>query len=636
MMNSQARYRFASFTLAAIMLAWTVGCNNSTNQIDSPVNSPVQQFQSDEPQEASMASNPAEEEDAASSRGFPQILDPELADASPLPVASQDTEIAIPEIERHEDDPETLIRLSDVTSQSGVTFEHTDGGGGEGYIVEGMASGIVLFDYDLDGLEDIYFLNGAPLKGTQTTTTARNALYRNNGDWTFTDVTDAAGVGDPGFALGGTAGDYDDDGDLDLYVTNFGPNVLLRNDGNGSFSDVTTAANVSGGDRVGAGCSFFDMDADGDLDLYAANYVDFRYENHVPIEMKGHRFQAGPQYYNPVPDSLFRNNGDGTFSDVSESSGIAAFSGPGMATLCWDFDTDGDEDVFVCNDGKPNFLFLNDGKGHFTESAVLAGLAYDFNGTANSNMGVDCADYDGDGHLDLFTTDYQAELPILYRNLGNGLYEDVSTSAKIDDDLYAHVHWGTGFADFDNDTDRDLFVACGHFDPIELIDDRTAKKVRNYLLMNLGDGTFADVSQQCGDGMEVIASSRGAGFDDLDNDGDVDAVVLNSDSQPTVLRNDSQTEHHWLQVRLRCPESNHFAIGAQARVIMGEHSQLGISVSGRGYQSYFGTRLHFGLGFHESVDKVEVRWPDGTVESFQVDSVDQLIELTKGTSQPKA
>lgn len=526
---------------------------------------------------------------------------------------------------------DTDIRLTDVTDESGISFRHTHGGSGEGYIVEGMASGIAVFDYDGDGLEDIYFLNGAPLKGTPTDTTPTNALYRNNGDWTFTDVTEEAGVGDTGFAMGATAGDYDNDGDLDLYITNFGPNVLYRNDGNRTFTDVSQEANVAGGDTVGAGCSFFDMDADGDLDLYVANYVDFSYENHVPIVIQGHRFQAGPQYYNPIPDSLFRNDGDGTFTDVSEASGISSVAGPGMATICVDIDDDSDTDVFVCNDGEANFLFVNDGTGRFDEQGVLAGLAYDFNGKANSSMGVDCADYDGDGKLDLFVTDYQAEMPVLYHNLGGGLFEDATSSAKIATDLFAHVHWGTGFVDFENDRDQDLFVACGHFDRIELIDDRTALKVPNYLLMNRGQGEYIDISGQAGDGMKVVATSRGAGFADFDNDGDVDVVVLNSDDIPTILRNDSETDHHWLQIQLRSPESNRFGVGARVRVISGTSTQVAPAVSGRGYQSHFGTRLHFGLGDHNTVDSVEVRWPSGHTESFAVPAIDQLVELVEGT-----
>ncbi len=573
---------------------------------------------------------------AGVSGGVTQSAGDRLAVGSAMPTrrpAPASITANFPSVAVAEPAPETAIRLTDVTAQTGISFRHFDGGSDQGYMVQGVASGLVLFDYDQDGWEDIYFLNGAPLKGVSTDEVPRNALYRNNGDWTFTDVTETAGVGDTGFALGATVGDFDNDGDLDLYVANFGPNVLYRNEGNGVFTDVTEAVGVSGGDKVSAGCNFFDFDGDGDLDLYVANYVNFTYENHVPIVIKGYHFQASPQYYDPVADTLFRNEGDGTFTDVSESSGISKHVGPGMATFCWDFNEDGYPDVFVCNDLEPNFLFLNDGKGQFEESALISGLAYDFHGKANSSMGVDAGDFDGDGKLDLFVTDYQSEMPVLYRNLGKGMFADVTSSAKISGELFAHVHWGTGFTDFDNDGDQDLYIACGHFDPVERIDDRTAKHVRNYLLMNRGDGTFVDVSQQAGDGLAVVASSRGAVFGDLNNDGKVDAVVLNSGGPPTILRNDSQSDHHWLQVQLHAPDRNRFAIGAEVRVVTGDRSQLGISVSGRGYQSHFGTRIHFGLGQQTSVDAVEVRWPDGARETFAIEGVDRLVVLTQGSGQ---
>ena len=321
------------------------------------------------------------------------------------------------------------IRLSDVTEASGITFRHNHGGSGQGYIVEGVAAGLASFDYDRDGKIDVYFLNGAPLKGTVVDAPLRNALYRNQGEWTFADATTLAGVGDAGYGLGVTAGDYDNDGFQDLYLNNFGPNVLYRNNGDGTFSDVTDRAGVANGNKVGAGTCFLDIEGDGDLDLYAANYVDFTYENHVPIVVGQHRFHAGPRYYRPVPDTLFRNNGDGSFTDVSGPSGIASVAGPGMGMVCGDLDDDGDTDVFVCNDEAANFLFLNDGRGNFREAGLVAGVAYDFSGKANSSMGVDCGDYDNDGRLDLFMTDYQGEMPVLYHNLGKGTFEDATSAA---------------------------------------------------------------------------------------------------------------------------------------------------------------------------------------------------------------
>jgi hypothetical protein len=526
-----------------------------------------------------------------------------------------------------------LIRLTDVTDQTGITFCHNHGGSGQGYIVEGMVAGVALLDYDGDGLIDVYFLNGSALQGTVLESPPHNSLYRNNGDWTFTDVTDEAGVGDKGFGLGVTAGDYDNDGDQDLYLNNFGPNVLYRNNGDRTFTDVTDQAGVGNGDKVGAGTCFLDIEGDGDSDLYVSNYVNFTYENHVPILIGGERYQAGPQYYQPVPDTLFRNNGDGTFTDISGPSGIGAVAGPGMATVSFDFDDDGDQDVYVCHDGAPNFLFQNDGSGKFEEVGLFAGVAYDFYGKENSSMGVDCGDYDNDGRLDLFMTDYQAEMPVLYRNLGGGLFEDATSAARISNDLFPHVNWGTGLVDFDNDGDRDLFIACGHFDRIEKIDDRTALRIPNFVLMNTGDGKFVDVSDVCGDGLAVVESSRGIGLDDLDNDGDIDVIVLNSHAPPTILRNESEDDNHWLQLQLEGVTCNHDAVGARVRVVVGDLAQVAQVHSGRGYQGHFGTRLHFGLGGHDRVDRIEVRWPGGEEEIFSGVSGDQLVSLKQGAAK---
>lgn len=525
------------------------------------------------------------------------------------------------------------IRLVDVTTSSGITFQHNHGGSGEGYIVEGGVGGLALFDYDGDGLIDIYFTNGAPLKGTVVDVPPRHALYRNNGDWTFTDVSEMAGVSFRGFGLGVTVGDYDNDGDQDLYLNNFGPNVLYRNNGDRTFTDVTDRAGVGNGEKFGAGASFFDMEGDGDLDLYVANYVNFNYQNHIPIVVGSEHFHAGPRYYRPVPDTLFRNNGDGTFTDVSGLSGIDSVAGPGMGLVCGDFDDDGDADVFVCNDQFANFLFQNDGTGTFKEVGLLSGVAFNSRGEANGSMGVDYGDYDNDGRLDLFVTNFQSEMPVLYHNLGNGFFEDGTNQARITTAIFPHVQWGTGLVDFDNDGDRDLFIACGHFDKIELIDDRTALRVRNFLLMNRGNGKFIDVSGKCGSGLAVVESSRGAVFDDLDNDGDIDAVVLNSHAPPTILRNESETGNHWLQVRLQGVKSNSDGVGARVRVVAGDLVQVAEVHSGRGYQSHCGTRLQFGLAKQDRVDRIEVRWLGGAVEVFPGVAADQMVVLKQGTAK---
>ena len=529
---------------------------------------------------------------------------------------------------------EGAIVLTDVTKETGMTFVHTDGGGGKRYIVESVTSGLALFDYDGDGDVDIYFLNGAPLKGTQVKTAPKNELYRNDGNWTFTNVTDRAGVGDTGFGLGVAVGDYDNDGHLDIYVNNYGPNVLYRNKGDGTFEDVTKKAGVAAGHKVGATAHFLDMDKDGDLDLFVANYLDFTYENHLMRTSKGIPMYAGPMDFPPMPNDLFRNNGDGTFTDVGVESGVAEHKGWGMGGVCADVDNDGDTDVYIANDVYANFLFENDGTGKFEEIGLIAGLAYDVQGDDQGSMGIDCGDYDNDGRLDFYQTSYAEELAALYRNVGDGMFEDVTMTTGAGAGTLAHVTWGNGFVDFDNDGDRDIFVACGHLqDNVEQYNNSAATNVRNILLMNTGDGKFVDVSDQSGDGMEVKLRSRAAGFDDLDNDGDLDVVILNSRHGPTLLRNDSVPTNHWLQVRLQGVKTNRDGIGAHVKVTAGDLALLDEVHSGRGYQSHYGMRLHFGLGNHDKVDRIEVRWIGGGTDVFENVAADQLVRLTEGSSQ---
>lgn len=402
-------------------------------------------------------------------------------------------------------------RLTDVSDHCGIDFVHTDGSSGKHYIVESVVCGLALLDFDNDGWIDIYFLNGAPLPGTNVSTSPTNVLYRNNGDFTFTDVTDAAGVGDLGYGLGVVAGDYDQDGDWDLYISNFGQNVF---------------------------------------------YV---------------------------------NNGDG----------------------------DGDSDIVVANDQFPNSLLINDGQGLFSDEGIPSGIAFDRTGKANGNMGIDCADLDGDGLVDLFTTTYQDEMPVLYKNLGNGLFLDITNVARIDNSLFPHVNWGCGLVDFDNDADKDIFIACGHFmDNIQYIDDRTSVKVRNYLLQNDGKGRFTNITKDAGTGLEIIESSRGAAFDDLDNDGDIDVVVVNANGRPSILRNDSTPKYNWVAVQLIGTASNRMGIGAKVSVVSEDRTQVAYVIAGRGYQSHYGTKLHFGLG-RTGLNKIQVRWNSGKTEEFE-------------------
>ncbi len=527
------------------------------------------------------------------------------------------------------------IQLRDVTRQTGIAFRHTDGSTGRRYIVETVSAGLAAFDYDGDGLCDIYFVNGAPLGGATGEDPPRNALYRNWGNWRFEDVTRQAGVGDTGFGLGVAVADYDEDGFLDLYVTNFGPNVLYRNNGDGTFSDVTNQAGVGAGEKVGAGACFLDMDNDGDLDLYSANYIQFSFDTHVARTLDGFPEYAGPKDYPPDPDVLFRNNADGTFTDVSLEAGIGTKAGSGMGMVCADYDRDGDTDVFVLNDVAGNFVFRNDGSGKFEEVGLLVGMAYNLSGHELGSMGIDCGDIDNDGWLDFYQTSYEGELPVLYRNLGDGFLEDATLPSGAGAGGLPYVNWGVGLIDFDNDGHRDLYFANGHLqDNIDQYSTSSAYAARNVLLRNTGQGHFDNVSDQAGDGMLAKYSSRGAVFEDLDNDGTVDVVVLNSRREATVLRNQSATGHHWIELTLRGAHSNRTAVGAQATVIAGDLVQVAEVHSGRGYQSHWGPRLHFGLGLHARVDRVEVRWIGGGTEVFLDMAVDQQLQLTEGQGQP--
>lgn len=522
------------------------------------------------------------------------------------------------------------IQLRDVTRQTGIHFIHTDGSSGRRYIVETVASGLALFDYNGDGKTDIYFLNGQPLPGSKAPA-ARNALYRNEGNWQFTDVTESAGVGGAGYGLGVCVGDYNNDGAPDLYVNNFGRNVLYRNNGNGTFTDVTRPAGLELDHHVGAGACFLDMDGDGDLDLFVANYVAFTFDKHHISYMSGFPAYVGPLNYPPTANVLYRNNGDGTFTDVSIPSGIAAHLGSGMGMICADYDNDGDTDIIVGNDLRANFVFQNDGQGRFKEVGAEVGLAYDALGNVQGTMAVECADWNHDGWLDFFMTAYHRQIATLYQNHGGVFFEDVSRQTGAGSGSYPNVTWGTSMADFDNDGHRDLFIACGHLiDNVEQFDDTTSYLARNILLRNTGQGKFVNVSDQAGDGLLPKLSSRGAGFDDLDNDGRIDVVILNSRREPTILRNVSSPTQHWIQVQLRGTKTNRDGIGARVTVTAGGLTQIDEVHSGRSYQSDFGKRLYFGLGSRSRVDQIQVKWIGGGVDVVRDEDVDRLVTIVEG------
>jgi hypothetical protein len=527
------------------------------------------------------------------------------------------------------------IKFRDVTAETGIDFVHTHGGSGRKYIVETVSAGVATLDYDNDGKTDIYFLNGRPLAGTDAKARPKNHLYRNLGNFRFQDVTERAGVdGGAGYGLGVCVGDYDNDGYQDLYLSNYGENVLYHNNGDGTFTDVTRKAGVGRGLKVGAGTCFLDYDNDGHLDLFAANYVKFSYKEHTLRTIHGVPVYYGPQPLPPETHNLFHNNGNGTFTDVSQASGIASHPSYGMGVIAADFDDDGHPDIFLADDASANALFHNKGGRIFEEVGVTTGVALDVNGAVKGNMAPECGDYDNSGLLSLYVTSFQSQMPTLFKNTGYGVFEDVTLQSGAGRGMFPYVTWGCGFVDLDNDGHRDLFVVCGHLqDNVELYDDTTSYRCRNFVLRNMGNGRFVDVTDRCGDVAKLKMSGRGVAFDDLDNDGRIDVVILNSNDKPTILRNESVTGNHWIQIRLRGVKTNRDGVGARVYVVAGELKQMDEVHGGRGYQSHWGTRLHFGLAKNQRVERIEVHWPrSGIVDILEDVPADQMLTIVEGSS----
>lgn len=520
-------------------------------------------------------------------------------------------------------------------ASAGVDFVHTDGGTGKRYIMETVVGGLASFDYDCDGRVDLYLVNGIPLgSGAHEAlghTRSSNRLYRNLGRWKFVDVTGPSGLTEFKHGMGVTVADYNEDGLPDLFVSNFGSDTLYRNNGDGTFDEVTQASGIPDRMRFGAGSAFFDMDGDSDLDLYTASYVEFSYENHRTRSIAGHEFHIGPNDFPPAQDHLYRNEGNGTFVEVSQAAGIADLRAPGMGVLAADFDFDNDIDVLVANDQKPNSLLINDGHGKFTDDAWLAGIAVDRLGRMNGNMGLDYGDVDGNGFPDILTTTYQEEMPVLYLADAPGLFRDATSTSRIAPSLKSHVNWGIGAVDFDNDGDLDIFIACGHFlDNIQYIDDRTSLRTPNYLLANDGSGRFIRVLDLPNSSKGSAKSSRGAVFEDFDRDGAIDIAVLNANDQLTLLRtrvvrSESSADDRSIQIRLIGTQSNRDAVGARLTVHTTDgRSQTKQVMSGRGYESHYGTLQHFGtrVGFEKLVD---VKWPSGESENFELNEKEPVL-----------
>ena len=524
---------------------------------------------------------------------------------------------------------QSAIQFTDITEKAGISFKHVSSPEKK-YIVESMSGGVALLDYDNDGYEDIYFVNSLTTDMVKSNQKSKSALYHNNGDGTFTDVTDKAGVGDIGWGMGVAVGDYDNDGFDDIYVTCLGPNHLLHNNGNGTFTDVTQRAGV-GDPRWSTGAAFVDYDNDGKLDLFVANYVDFDINN-LPefgkgrtCTFKGIAVQCGPRGLKGAGDSLYHNNGDGTFTDVTKKAGVADPDGYyGLGVICSDFDGDGLVDIFVANDSTPNFLYHNNGDGTFKDIGFASGTAVNENGSEQGSMGVTLGDYDNDGKLDLFITNFDDDYNTLYHNDGKGSFTDVSYAAKVAAVSLPYVGWGTKFFDYDNDGWVDLLVVNGHVYP-----QLPTYKQRNLVHHNNRDRTFSEVGAQLGTVFSEKRTGRGAAFGDIDNDGDVDVVINNLDGSPQLLRNDGGTNNSVL-IKTIGVKSNRDGIGARIIVVSGDLKQIQEVYSGGSYISQNDFRLHFGLEKRSKIDTIEVRWPSGIVDKLTGISANKILTIKEG------
>ena len=528
----------------------------------------------------------------------------------------------------------------DVAQQAGLTHPVIYGGiDTKKYILETNGCGIAFFDYDHDGWLDIFVPGGSRIDGAPAGAT--NRLYKNNRDNTFTDVTKKAGLERAVWASGVCIGDYDNDGYDDLFISCWGQNILYRNNGDGTFTDVTERSGLLHAKPAwGAGCTFIDYNRDGLLDLFVSTYLQFDFKT-APLPgaaencmWKGISVNCGPKGLPTGRNFLYRNNGDGTFTDVSEASGISKPDGRyGMTAGAADFDDDGWPDIYVACDSTPSILYKNLHDGTFTDVALEAGVAYNEDGRAQAGMGIAIGDATGQGRLDIFKTHFADDTPILYRNKGGSLFEDITSRAGLGA-LTRYVGWGAGLADFDNDGHLDLFVVNGSVYP-EIQQHFAGIKYKNprLLLRNLGDGTFENRSEQSGPGITDPHSSRGCAFGDFDNDGDIDVVIMNMNEPPSLLRNDTSTGNHWLKLKLIGTKSNRSAIGATVWVTADGRRRRQDVLSQSSFYSQNDLRLHFGLGQAAKADVIEIRWPSGLVEMYKNLKADRIVVMREGAAR---
>jgi hypothetical protein len=527
--------------------------------------------------------------------------------------------------------------LVDITASTGIQFEHLSSPE-QKFIVESMSGGVALIDYDRDGWPDIYFTNAQSVDMALHGRKARSALYHNNRDGTFTDVTDKAGVGYPCWAMGATVGDYNNDGWPDLLVTCFGGVVLYRNNGDGTFTDVTKSAGLGGDTEWATGAAFGDYDGDGWDDLFVAHYVDFHLNDMAAFgssdtcKYLGIDVQCGPRGLKGSPDNLYHNNRDGTFTDVSEKSGVGDPEHRYGLTAVWsDLDNDGKLDLLVANDGQPNYLYRGDGAGKFVDAGFSSGVALDADGAAQANMGVALGDFQHTGRMSLLISHFDNEYAAFYRNNGDLTFTDISMASGVAQGTRGYVGWGDAFVDFDNDGWADFFLVNGHVYPqVDSLHSNLRYLEPKLLFLNQHGGTFKDISKLAGAAIQVPQVSRGLAVGDLFNDGKLEAVVENLVGRPMILRPEGGPRNHWISFQLEGVKSNHLALNARVRTTAGDLVQLSEVISGGSYLSQNDLRIHFGLGKHARVDKAIVFWPDGRVETLTNLSADRFYAVREG------
>jgi enediyne biosynthesis protein E4 len=533
---------------------------------------------------------------------------------------------------------ESSAQFEDTTARARLDFRHFTGARGEKYLPETLGSGVCAFDYDGDHRTDLYFVNGAPLPSGRADSVPTNHLFRNRGDGTFEDVTAASGTGDTGYGIGCAAGDYDSDGRTDLYVANFGADVLYRNRGDGTFENATSALGA-GDASFSTAATFVDVDSDGDLDLYVVNYLEYRTEtNKYCGEMKpGYRAYCGPDVYGGSANRLYRNDGNGRFTDISSASGAGNPEGKGLGVVAFDCDDDGDEDLYVANDGMASFLYRNDGRGRFQEVGLLSGVALSEEGTARSGMGVDAGDFDGDGRPDLFIANLSFQSSSLYRNNGDGTFSERGLTAGIAGPTHLLTGYGAAFVDFDNDGALDLFQANGSMmDNVGLYFDNVTYREPAQLFRNRGDGTFEEVAGRIAPALAVPRVGRGSAVLDYDGDGNLDLVLVAAGSEARLFRNRGVPGRHFLRVLLQGTRSNRDGFGARLRLGAGGKVWTREAKAASGYASQSEGVVHFGLGSRSALDWLEVRWPDGTVDRVERPPVDRLVRVLEGSGRAES